>query len=211
MTKTDTALEDSAVFLRPAGTYTDNEKTGGHHSAGFFRNYQHLCDHGKEIEIMGQYWAAYHGQGLVLKPDEFNLFLKNYESKHRDDTELMEQIADYYEGDISVDDLCFLSASGGKFVVFCAEDGTAEGFRLIPYRINGEPNTEWKVSEDMPTNNVYVVTADEPIDGMRCFEKRTYASYGAFVDEFKDKMDGCLPEGFDWGSHVGIYSYAAFA
>lgn len=160
---------------------------------------------------MSQHWAAYHGQGLVLKPDEFELFLKNYESKHRDDAEFMELLADYYEWNISVDDMYFLSASGKKFAVFCAESGTAEGFRLIPYRIDGKPNTEWKVNEDVPADNVYVVTADEPIDGMQCFEKRAYASYRAFVDEFKDKMDGCLPKDFDWDSHVGIYSYAAFA
>ena len=96
-------------------------------------------------------------------------------------------------------------------MIFCADDGSTEGFRLVPYRVNGKPNNKWEKNENIPDNNVYVVDADKNINGMDCFEKKAYESYEEFVSEFKDKMNGCLPEDFDWDAHIGIYSYACFA
>lgn len=156
------------------------------------------------------YWAAYHGQGLVLSEQEFHAFLKNYEEKCRNN-DLLDEIGKYKAGDIGLNAINFVTGAGRKFSIFPVEDGDMEGFRLTPYRVDGKPNIDWDINESIPFNNVYVVTADKAIDGMDCFEKKAYESYEQFVEEFKDKMDGCLPAGFDWDSHIGIYSYACFA
>lgn len=160
---------------------------------------------------MSAYWAAYHGEGLVLTPDEFERFLKNYQERHEQDTGLVKQIEEYLGGGIGINEITFRSRQGNPFSIFYVSEDIAEGFRLFPYRIAGRPNTEWKQNEHMSSNSVYVVSADKPINGMSCFEEKPYASYRDFVEEFTDKMDGCLKEGFDWDSHIGIYSYAAFA
>lgn len=159
---------------------------------------------------MSSYWAGYHGQGLVLSELEFEEFLKNYREKCTDDKSLSD-LMEYEDGDKTLSDIVFLSHTGHKFNIICAGDDCTEGFRLVPYRIDGIPNTKWRQNEHIPFNNVYVLDADNPIDGMTCFEKKAYESYEAFVGEFKDKMNSCLPDDFDWDSHIGIFTYACFA
>lgn len=161
---------------------------------------------------MSMYWAAYHGQGLVLTEDEFEIFLASYKEKGHDKASL-EALKEIEEEDgcLPVDEVEFRSPSGTKFSLFKADDSSVEGFRLIPYRVSGKPNDDWDENENIPQNNVYVLPADKSIEGMRCFEEKAYDSYEEFVSEFKNKLEAFLPEDFDWDAHIGIYSYACYA
>lgn len=159
---------------------------------------------------MSSYWAAYHGQGLALTPEEFSVFLENYKTKWAGNKAL-EKIEDLEEGEIDLSDVNFITSAGQEFDMFCVDDGSAEGFRLIPYRVDGKPNDDWELTDFFPSNNVYVLSADKTIDGMACFDKKAYDSYAEFLDEFKGKLAEYLPEDFDWDAHIGIYSYACYA
>lgn len=156
----------------------------------------------------GRYTAC-HGEGLVLTPGELEQFLENYQKKHKRNTKLTKQIEEFSEGEIDIKEIVFQNKQGDPFSISYVGEDNAEGFRLIPYRIENEPNTDWNENTAIPSSDVYVVPADKPVNGMSCFEKKPYASYEEFVKEFTDKMGGCLPKDFDWHSHIGIYSYAA--
>lgn len=156
------------------------------------------------------YWGAYHGQGLVLTEDEFEGFLASYKEKDQDKASL-EMIAELEDGCLPVEEVEFCSLSGTAFSMFMADDSCTEGFKLVPYRMNGKPNDDWDRNENIPSSNVYVLPADRSIAGMRCFEEKAYDSYEEFVSEFKGKLKEFLPESFDWDAHIGIYSYACYA
>lgn len=161
---------------------------------------------------MSSYWAAYHGQGLVLSESEFSVFLENYKTKNKQDKKLIAKIRDFEKyGDEDISEIEFKAPGGNTFSLFCADDNCTEGFRLIPYHVNGKPNEDWDSNEDLPSNNVYVLNADKAIDGMECFDKKAYESYEEFVNEFKGKLEPFLPSDFDWDAHIGIYSYACYA
>lgn len=159
---------------------------------------------------MSMYWAGYYGQGLVLTESEFSGFLANYKAKCTNE-EILRNLEYLENGDIDVWDVSFVTSTGIKFGVSFEGNDNTSGFRLIPYRIDGKPNTKWHKNEDIPSSDVYIIYSDKAIDGMECFDKKAYESYEEFLNEFKNKMDSCLPEDFDWDAHIGIYSYACFA
>lgn len=156
------------------------------------------------------YWAGYGGQGLALDPSEFFGFLDNY-AKNCKDKKTLKMIRLLKKAEIDVSEVTFLSSSGKEFSFFCADEGCCEGFRLVPYRMGGKKNDKWDANESIPSNDVYVLDPDIPIDGMDCFDKKAYDSYEEFVMEFKDKVGACLPAGFNWDAHIGVYSYACYA
>lgn len=158
------------------------------------------------------YWAGYNGHGLCLTEDEYEEFLNNYVNVQTaaENHEALCEMEKLNEGEC-LDDVWFVSTSGEKFSLFCADDGSMEGFRLIPYRKDGKPNEEWDTCPQTLTDNIYVLECERPIDGMQCFEKKAYESYEEFVAEFRRKMEAYLPEDFDWDSHIGMYNYACYA
>lgn len=158
------------------------------------------------------YWAGYNGHGLCLTEDEYKEFLNNYVNVQTaaGNHEALCEMEKLNE-DECLDDVWFVSPSGEKFSLFCADDGSMEGFRLIPYRKDGKPNEEWDTCPQTLTDNMYVLECERPIDGMQCFEKKPYESYEEFVAEFRRKMEAYLPEDFDWDSHIGMYNYACYA
>lgn len=156
------------------------------------------------------YWAAYHGQGLVLTTQEFNGFLERYKKAVKK-KKYLEQVSEMEEGNIDISDVDFITPDGRKFEVINVDDSCTEGFRLVPYRVNGKPNRKWNPNEDIPMTNVYVICSDKAIEGMDCFKKKAYKSYEEFVDEFRGKAAAYLPKDFDWDSHIGIFSYACYA
>lgn len=159
---------------------------------------------------MGMHWEGYHGEGLVLTEEEFGKFLMDYK-RRCEDKDSVRQVEKMEDGDIGVNEVVFISPSGMKFKMFCADDSCVEGFRLTPYRIRGKANDNWITNDTIPSYNVYVISSDKVIEGMHCFEEKAYESYEAFVDEFKDKLETYLPEDFDWDAHIGIYRYACLA
>lgn len=151
---------------------------------------------------MSMWWEGYHGQGLALSEKEFDVFLERYSASH-------ERIR-YDVSDEDISDIPFFTEDGREFRFFYVGDD-ADGFNLIPYHVDGKLNKDWDSNEAFYRKNAYVLTAERPIDGPGCFENPAYASYGEFVEEFKDKLKGYLPNDFDWDAHIGIYSYAAYA
>lgn len=156
---------------------------------------------------MGSYWAGYSGQGLCLSRKEFEEFLENYKTKCPDKAALA-RIKEFEEGDITLSEVDFIAPKGVRFNMFCADEDSTEGFRLIPYRIGGKPNAGQKANSEIPFNDVYVLPADRAIDGIACFTRKAYNHYTDFCNEFKDKMYKYLPYNFDWDSHIGRFTYA---
>lgn len=158
------------------------------------------------------YWAGYSGQGLCLTEDEYSTFLNNYINAQTaaENHEALHEIEKLNENE-TLDDIWFISPSGEKFFLYCADDGCTEGFYLMPYRINGKPNEKGEECPQTLTDNMYILICDRPIDGMHCFEKKAYESYEEFVAEFKRKMESYLPKDFDWDAHIGKYNYACYA
>lgn len=159
---------------------------------------------------MGSYWAGYSGQGLCLSGKEFEKFLEKYKTKCPDKAALA-QIEEFEEGSITLSEVDFIAPNGEKFNMFCADADSTEGFRLIPYHMDGKTNTDEKINSAIPFNDVYVLPADKAIDSTGCFAKRAYESYMAFRSEFKRKMQKYLPYDFDWDPHIGRFTYACYA
>lgn len=158
------------------------------------------------------YWTGYNGQGLCLTEDEYEVFLDAYvkAQKAAGNHEALREVEKLDE-DEDLSNIWFVSLSGKKFSLFCADDGCTEGFRLIPYRMNGRPNKKWDTCPQTLSDNMYVLDCDRPIEGIDCFEEKAYKSYEEFVDEFKRKMESYLPKDFDWDAHIGMYNYACYA
>lgn len=158
------------------------------------------------------YWTGYNGQGLCLTEDEYEAFLDAYVKvqKATNNHEALREVEKLDE-DEDLSNIWFVSPSGKKFSLFCADDGCTEGFRLIPYRMNGRPNKKWDTCPQTLSDNMYVLDCDRPIEGIDCFEEKAYKSYEEFVDEFKRKMESYLPKDFDWDAHIGMYNYACYA
>lgn len=157
------------------------------------------------------YWTGYNGQGLCLTEDEYEVFLDAYvkAQKAAGNHKALREV-EKLEEDECLSDVWFVSPSGEKFSLFCADDDCTEGFRLIPYRMNGRPNKKWDTCPQTLSDNMYVLGCDRPIEGIDCFEEKAYKSYEEFVDEFKRKMESYLPKDFDWDAHIGMYNYACY-
>lgn len=159
---------------------------------------------------MSMYWTGYHGQGLVLSTDEFDAFLDVYVEKVKEDAMAVEQLEDWKAGCIDIAEVEFLNSSGGDMpfdIIFVGDD--CEGFHFTPFRIGQKPNMEWEAVEI--GEKAYIIDSDRDIDNMESFEKKAYESYEDFVQEFKDKCAGYLPDDFDWDAHLGMFDYARFA
>lgn len=160
---------------------------------------------------MSSYWAGYAGQGLCLTDGEFREFLDNYKAMSTNKKSL-KQVEEYEDSCGNVSEITFRNGKNEKFSFFMADDGCCEGFRLIPYRIGGKPNTGYRPNLDMPDANIFILNADHQLDGMKAFNpKKVYPSYKAFRTEFERKLGEYMPDDFDWDAHIGIYSYACYA
>lgn len=107
------------------------------------------------------YWAGYNGHGMCLTEDEYEEFLNNYVNVQTaaGNHEALCEMEKLNE-DECLDDVWFVSPSGEKFSLFCADDGSMEGFRLIPYRKDGKPNEEWDTCPQTLTDNMYVLECE---------------------------------------------------
>ena len=100
-----------------------------------------------------------------------------------------------------------------------------DGMRFSPYYYNGKPNTYYVydsngkryINQDYQefrtyrADTSYMAFSDKSFDGPEAFSKKPYASYEAFVEEFKRKFEKYLPADFDWDAHLGRFNYAAYA
>ena len=59
--------------------------------------------------------------------------------------------------------------------------------------------------EDLSSESVYIAFSDRCFNDTYAFERKPYASYEEFVQEFKDKFEKYLPEDFDWDAHLGNF------
>ena len=66
--------------------------------------------------------------------------------------------------DDDISDISFFTENGKEFRFFFVGDD-ADGFRLIPYLVDGKPNKDWECNETFSREEVYVLTAERPIDG----------------------------------------------
>lgn len=162
---------------------------------------------------MSSYWAAYYGDGLVLKSNEFDAFLDAYakdKGKENLDKEIEEEELREYPFKCSNGD--------GEFYVVDITDDDTDGSYFIPFMYEGKLNTSkyqggngvFGISMRSETP-LYVIFSDKQLGGPESFEKRPYNSYDEFVQEFKDKIGSYLPDNFDWDSHLGNFSYAQYA
>lgn len=162
---------------------------------------------------MSSYWAGYSGVGLVLREPEYVRFLKEYSKKHS----LSETFFDEYCKEQSINEHGFVRTNGEKnFFVTEISTDCCEGMYFKPFIYNGEPNTYDKrglniIDYRWSDENCYVFFSDKNMEGYNAFIEKPYASYDAFVQEFKDKLSGYLPDDFEWDEHLGNFAYACYA
>lgn len=90
-------------------------------------------------------------------------------------------------------------------------DDENEGLRFTPYRINGQYNS---YCDDAVWNGTAVIAVfaehqpDSPIAYKPGYHHQTYDELEM---EFKRKLDKYLLDTFDWETHIGLFSYAAYA
>lgn len=100
--------------------------------------------------------------------------------------------------------------------VFTPADSDAMSF--APYFRSGKPN--WPCynannrreyvdrdyfCEELSSEDCYIAFADRGFNDAYVFERKPYASYNEFVQEFKDKFEKYLPKNFDWNAHLGNF------
>lgn len=94
----------------------------------------------------------------------------------------------------------------------------SEAMSFAPYFCNGEPNLPCYNAnnrrecvdrdyfcEDPSSESCYIAFADRGFNDVYAFERKPYASYEEFVQEFKDKFERYLPDKFDWNAHLGNF------
>lgn len=59
--------------------------------------------------------------------------------------------------------------------------------------------------EELSSEDCYIAFADRGFNDAYVFERKPYASYNEFVQEFKDKFEKYLPKNFDWNAHLGNF------
>ena len=165
---------------------------------------------------MSSYWAGYHGTALVLKEEEYVAFLHKYaEVQKKNETDLMEEI-----DEIGLCEFEFTYGTDPSKRFFITELLTDEndGMYLYPYMNDGHPNIcneeqDWSAKAyNLRSYNLYVMFSDKALDSPKAFfGKPIYSSYEELSNEFKNKIGAYLPADFDWDSHIGSLSYAAFA
>lgn len=185
---------------------------------------------------MSDHWAGYSGVGMVLTVPEFNKMLEAYKEKNPEQSKIVDEAAD--NGDMNETELIMSKFAGqipdlqkdtkkyADKVMYIMEvlDDMIDGVTFWPfYRKDGKKNLSeqdedgyWESPEgshpiwDSNEDRCYFLFADRALDTVEAFEEKPYASYEAFVQEFKDKMEAYLPEDFDWNAHLGNLTYAAF-
>ena len=166
---------------------------------------------------MSSYWAGYSDTCMVLTDSEFREMMKQYEKKNpravvnEEDLESMAFVISKFAGTVALKDRTFhVTQLSDSFV-------DAQGVVLSPiYRKDGTPN----ISADLECKDVYpmadsdrcyFLSSDKCMTGAKAFEEKPYDSYQDFVQEFKDKAAGYLPDDFNWNAHLGNLYYAVFA
>ena len=94
----------------------------------------------------------------------------------------------------------------------------SEAMSFAPYFCNGEPNLPCYSAnnrrkyvdrdyfcEDLSSESCYMAFADRRFNDVYAFERKPYASYEEFVQEFKDKFGKYLPKEFNWNAHLGNF------
>lgn len=188
---------------------------------------------------MGSYWAGYSGTGLILTEPEFHKMLEQYKQKNEKEKEAVNAaIENCTIGETKFIKFQFAGESmpdlqenvTGKYagkVMYVMElcKDQVDGVTFWPfYRTDGTPNTPSKQEDgtrrplqashpiwDSDADRCYFLFSDKAMDTVTAFEERPYGSYQKFVQEFKDKVEGYLPNDFDWDAHLGNLSYAAYA
>ena len=168
---------------------------------------------------MSSYWAVYSGVGLVLREPEYRVFLAAYAKAHK----LSETFFDEYCEDVSINEYEFIRAKAlvtnmelKPFWVTEITTDTCEGMYFKPFVYNGKPNTFEErglniIDYRWSDKDCYVFFSDKNMEGYNAFLEKPYASYGDFVQEFKDKLAAYLPDDFEWDEHLGNFSYACYA
>lgn len=160
---------------------------------------------------MSECWAAYYGDALVLNDQEFEEFCRVYAKTNNIEPDALFE-------KLSVREFDFVQSKvpDKTFHISDILSDDCDGKCLIPFYWKGRPN--------VPDNNngyikrffwrehdCYAVFADHDRYSVTDFSKQAYPSYEDFVQEFKDKLEKYLPDHFDWDSHLGCFSYAAYA
>lgn len=161
------------------------------------------------------HWEGYTYTALVLDKKEYAAFLELYGKKHPGEQ----------AGGSALEaggEAWFKNAKGigATFAMEAIGCGDEDGMRLTPYRaggamntpyINGRPNRNFQSYALAGQGPLYMLAAERQLDCADAFQEKPYASYGELVQEFKDKLEGYLPAGFDWDRHIGSFSYAMYA
>lgn len=161
------------------------------------------------------HWEGYRHTALVLDKKEFAAFLGLYGKKHPEEQGQLEGCRPEtgYEAWFKS-----TKGTGATFAMEAIGCGDEEGMRLTPYRADGAMNTSYV--DGRPNRNfqsyalqgpLYMLASEKQLDCADAFQEKPYASYRELVQEFKNKLEGYLPEGFDWDRHIGSFSYAMYA
>lgn len=187
---------------------------------------------------MSSYWTGYAITGLVLSSAEFNAMLEVYKKKNPEWKNIEEVMEDYgidctrfimsqYAGESMpglqddtdgrydekftyFDELSNDNVDGATFWPFYKPDGSMNLNQMTEdgkWESALQSHPIWDSEADV----CYVIESDEDMCSPQAFESKPYNSYQDFVQEFKNKIGGYLPEDFDWDAHLGYLAYAAYA
>lgn len=161
---------------------------------------------------MSMYYAAYFGHGLRLNNEEFDQFLNAYGAANNldirktlnEETPLREYTFQWSNQDYTFD-----------ITPIYTDD--CDGMRLLPIvKPDGSANQPVTIEYDLRAEDSYLIFADRSIEGPHAFNANTleykgYRSYSELKQEMIDKLQNYVPDNFDWDSHIGLFSYAAYA
>lgn len=181
---------------------------------------------------MSSHWSATSGTGLVLSLPEFTAMIEKYKTLNPGEAENV--TAALKNGGVPELRLVASKNAGTAPAGFQSDardaaeamsvrvdevsDDFAEGGAIWPfYRPDGSPNVRGGGNDAIFTDPsdgkdvFYVSWSDRSMYDALAFDKKPYASYEQFKQEFKDKFKKYLPEDFDWDAHLGVVAYAVYA
>ena len=164
---------------------------------------------------MSSYYAAYNVFGLLLNEQETEVLKKGYMKKNAEwlksqcDDDDVEEVVDEW---FSCNELLYRDEEkeDAGLEIITIDNDFFDG--VVFYPISFCHTKAPFRAEDKRGERCTVIVADlQPSAIQQLGNLPFYSSVEEVVEEFREKCKDLLPDGFDYTSHIGELSYAAYA
>lgn len=163
---------------------------------------------------MSSYWAGGHGVALMLTMEEAKKIVKRHMNHFPNDdvTEFLEKNGI----ECNFEEFEFTNIRGeNPFKMTYISTDYCDGMCFIPFRLFDGSDNIGECKRDAiyfwRTKDTVAIFADHNMECMEAILDPPYKSYEDLLNEFKGKLEGLVPDDFNWYDRIGSLSFAAYA